>query len=42
LNRLQDDLGVSMLVITHNLNIVRHISDRTAIMYLGRVVSRAT
>lgn len=36
LNRLQDELGVSMFVITHNLNIVRHISDRTAIMYLGR------
>jgi oligopeptide/dipeptide ABC transporter ATP-binding protein len=38
LNRLQDELGVSMFVITHNLNIVRHISDRTAIMYLGRFV----
>ncbi|MGI9302872.1 MAG: ABC transporter ATP-binding protein [Gammaproteobacteria bacterium] len=38
LNRLQDDLGVGMFVITHNLNIVRHISDRTAIMYLGRFV----
>lgn len=36
LNELQDRLGVSMFVITHNLNIVRHISDRTAIMYLGR------
>jgi len=36
LNRLQDRLGVSMFVITHNLNIVRHISHRTAIMYLGR------
>jgi len=36
LNKLQDELGVSMFVITHNLNIVRHISDRTAIMYLGR------
>ena len=36
LNQLQDDLGVSMFVITHNLNIVRHISDQTAIMYLGR------
>ena len=35
LNRLQDELGVSMFVITHNLNIVRHISDQTAIMYLG-------
>ena len=36
LNKLQDDLGISIFVITHNLNIVRHISDRTAIMYLGR------
>jgi oligopeptide/dipeptide ABC transporter ATP-binding protein len=36
LNKLQDDLGVSMFVITHNLNVVRHISDHTAIMYLGR------
>ena len=36
LNRLQDDLGISIFVITHNLNIVRHISDKTAIMYLGR------
>lgn len=36
LNELQDRLGVSIFVITHNLNIVRHISDRTAIMYLGR------
>ncbi len=40
LNRLQDDLGVSMFVITHNLNIVRHISDYTAIMYLGRFVEQ--
>ena len=40
LNRLQDDLGVSMFVITHNLNIVRHISDRTAIMYLGRFAEK--
>ncbi len=38
LNALQDDLGISIFVITHNLNIVRHISDRTAIMYLGRFV----
>lgn len=38
LNTLQDELGLSMFVITHNLNIVRHISDRTAIMYLGRFV----
>jgi len=38
MNRLQDELGLSYLVITHNLPVVRHISDRIAIMYLGRFV----
>lgn len=32
---IQDKTGVSMLLITHNLNVVRHISDRVAIMYMG-------
>ena len=34
--RLQDELNISFLVITHNLSVVRHTSDRMAIMYLGR------
>ena len=38
LNRLQEETGVSFLIITHNLNVVRHISHRMAIMYLGRFV----
>jgi oligopeptide/dipeptide ABC transporter ATP-binding protein len=38
LARLQDRLGVSYLIITHNLPVVRRISDRVAIMYLGRFV----
>ncbi len=38
MKRLQADLGLSYLVITHNLPVVRHLSDRLAIMYLGRVV----
>lgn len=38
LARLQDELGLSILIITHNLNVVRHITDRMAIMYLGRLV----
>ncbi|RWJ57954.1 MAG: ABC transporter ATP-binding protein [Mesorhizobium sp.] len=38
LARLQDELGIAILMITHNLNVVRHISDRMAIMYLGRFV----
>jgi oligopeptide/dipeptide ABC transporter ATP-binding protein len=40
LARLQDETQVSFLVITHNLSIVRHISDRMAIMYLGRFVEQ--
>ena len=38
LNDLQRRYGIAILVITHNLNIVRHIADRTAVMYLGRIV----
>jgi oligopeptide/dipeptide ABC transporter ATP-binding protein len=38
LARLQDDLGLSILIVTHNLNVVRHVTDRMAIMYLGRLV----
>ena len=32
---IQDETGVGLLLITHNLNVVRHISDRVAIMYMG-------
>jgi peptide/nickel transport system ATP-binding protein len=35
---LQATLGVSFLLITHNLAIARHIADRISVMYLGRVV----
>lgn len=38
LNRLQGELGLTMLIITHNLNIVRHVAHRMAVMYLGRFV----
>lgn len=38
LARLQQELGLTYLIITHNLAVVRHISDRIAIMYMGRFV----
>lgn len=40
LSELQQELGVSILVITHNLNVVRHITDRMGIMYLGRLLEQ--
>jgi oligopeptide/dipeptide ABC transporter ATP-binding protein len=42
MNRLQRQLGLSYVVITHNLPVVRHISDRLAIMYMGRFVEQGT
>jgi oligopeptide/dipeptide ABC transporter ATP-binding protein len=38
LNELQTRLGIAILIITHNLNVVRHVADRVAVMYLGRIV----
>lgn len=38
LNDLQDRLGIAIVIITHNLNVVRHVAHRMAIMYLGRLV----
>lgn len=38
LKTLQIDIGVSLLFITHNLNVVRYIAHRIAVMYLGKIV----
>lgn len=41
LEDLQRDLGLTYLLIAHNLRVVEHISDRVIVMYMGRVVENA-
>ena len=41
LDELRGKLGLTVLLIAHNMAVVRHVSDRVAVMYLGRIVETA-
>ncbi|MDR0808516.1 MAG: ABC transporter ATP-binding protein [Gemmobacter sp.] len=41
MRRLQDEMGLTYLFISHDMSVVRHMSDQIAVMYLGRIVEQA-
>jgi len=42
LDDLQDELGLTYVIIAHDLSVIRHVADRVAVMYLGNLVELAS
>ncbi len=40
LHRLKQEMGITMILISHNLAVVHHLADEVAVMYLGKIVER--
>ena len=40
MNELQQDLGMSIIFITHDMGVIAHVADEVAVMYLGKIVER--
>jgi oligopeptide transport system ATP-binding protein len=41
LDDLQDELGLTYIIVAHDLSVIRHVSDRVAVMYVGKLVEVA-
>jgi oligopeptide/dipeptide ABC transporter ATP-binding protein len=42
IKRIQEERGMAVLMITHNLRVVNHVADRIMVMYAGRIVEKST
>ncbi len=42
MNRLQEELGMAIIFITHNLGVIAQVADEVEVMYLGRILERGT